>query len=69
MIQASNESWHAFLERVRGHLPQDFENDCEDEGLADKTGAYIFIAFMRGGTAQRCAEDLVKKLGIDDGEL
>ena len=69
MTHASNENWAAYLERVRGYLPQDFENDCEDEGLADKTGAYIFIAFMRGGWARRCAGDLVRKLGVDDGEL
>lgn len=69
MIRASNENWFAYLERVREHLPEGFEDDCTDDGLADKTGAYIFVAFMQGGTAQRCAENLVKKLGVDDGEL
>ncbi len=69
MIQASNKNWAAYLERVRGHLPQDFESDIMDEGLTEKTGAYIFAAFMKDALAENCAQALVEKLGVDDGEL
>ena len=69
MIHASNENWTAYLERVRSHLPQDFENDCADEGIADHTGTYIFVSFMDGTSSKNCADNLVSKLGVDDGQL
>ena len=67
MIRASRENWERYLTNVRDALPDEFESDCIDEGLAEKTGAYIFVSFMRGGSAKRCADDLVNKLGVEDG--
>jgi len=69
MIRASNENWAAYLTRVRGYLPEEFESDIMDENLTEKTGAYIFAAFMKDDLAENCARALVEKLGVDDGEL
>lgn len=54
--------YQAYVSRVREHVPQDFENDCTDEGLEDKIGAYIFSCFMEGLTAESCARRLTEKL-------
>jgi len=54
---------------VRGYLPKEFENDCVDEEMGGETGLYIFMEFMRGNSAKKCADAIVKKLGIDDGVL
>lgn len=67
MITASRENWERYLTNVRGYLPEEFENDCGDEGIQDKTGTYIFIAFMNGVSAISCADNLVNKLGVNDG--
>lgn len=67
MITASRENWERYLTNVRGCLPQDFENDCADEGIAEKTGAYIFIAFMDGESSKKCADNLINKLGVNGG--
>ena len=69
MIRADRKKWEIFLTDVRECLPGEFEDDCIDEGLAEKTGAFIFMAFMTGTTAENCARDLETKLGVDDGEL
>ena len=69
MITANRENWERYLTNVRGHLPQDFENDCADEGITDHTGTYIFVSFMDGTSSKNCADNLVSKLGVDDGQL
>jgi hypothetical protein len=68
-MQASNEKWAEYLTSVREHLPESFEADIMDEGLIEKTGAYIFTMFMEDTTPAMCAARLKKKLGVEDGEL
>ena len=54
--------YQAYVNRVREHVPQDFEGDSVDEGLDVHIAAYIFAMFMEGLTAESCARRLIDKL-------
>ena len=54
--------YQAYVNRVREHVPQDFEADSTDEGLGPHIAAYIFTMFMDGVTAESCARRLTDKL-------
>lgn len=62
--------YQAYVNRVRQHVPQDFEDDSTDEGMSAHIAAYIFNSFMDGLTAESCARRLTDKLTDEyDGEL
>ena len=65
-MNVNREAWEEYLTDVREILPSGFENDCVYELLAEKTGAYIFNAFMTDVSAQDCADTLVYKLGEEE---
>ena len=64
-MRASGDNFDAFLKRVESYLPENFTQDLYDDGLGQVTTSFIFVAFMRDGTADRCAADLMQKLGVE----
>jgi len=64
-IIASNENFDAFLNRLRDEFPEGFEEGIRDEGLSTGVTAYAFVAFMRGGDARRCANEIVSRNSRD----
>jgi len=67
-ITFSSRGYQAYVNGVRDHVPQDFEQDSTDEGLSPHIAAYIFACFMDGLTAESCARRLANKLTEPDEE-
>lgn len=65
-IRTSRKKWEEYLTDVREYLPEEFECDCIDIELVEKSGAYIFTAFMNDVSEKECADNLISKLGVEE---
>ena len=65
-VTFTSREYQRYVNGVREHVPQDFENDSTDEGLSPHIAAYIFACFMDGLTAESCARRLANKLTEPD---
>lgn len=66
MIRASSENFGAYLTRVKDHFPIGFDHGLSDEGLSAGATAFVFISFMEGVNAKKCADELVRMNGVEE---
>ncbi len=55
-----------YLNEVRKYFPRGFEDSMRDEGLGPCVTAYLAVSFMGDEDAQKCAELVIEKLGIEE---